>query len=359
MTGDAIDGTSAWPSPASTRPIDGSGNRARARPDAEAPRRRERGRGQPAHRLAGPERRPAGRAGHPAARPGRDARPALRARRDGPVPAGGHGHRDRVRGRVHRRPVLRRGHRRGRAGDVAARPVGAGHEHPAGPGLGARRHRADAAAPGGRAAALPDRRRPLLARPARARSCSSTGPRPAWPRTWSRSTTTAPRSTPWPTSSPTGTGASPTSATRPPSPPRPPGCAATATPWPGTGSQPTRSSSTATCPTSQAAADAVSALLGGSRPPTAILSATTRASLGVVPALHAPGAPTSPSSRSATSRWPMRCVRPSPSSTIPVTRSGAWPRRGSWRAWASPACPVERIQVPARLIERGSGELRP
>src|SRR5205823_7462459 len=43
------------------------------------------------------------------------------------------------------------------------------------------------------------------------------------------------------------------------------------------------------CPASQDAADAVSALLGGSRPPTAILSATTRASLGVVPALHSAG----------------------------------------------------------------------
>ena len=37
------------------------------------------------------------------------------------------------------------------------------------------------------------------------------------------------------------------------------------------------------CATSQAAAHAVSALIGGTRPPTAILSATTRASLGVVP----------------------------------------------------------------------------
>src|SRR6202020_1200490 len=43
------------------------------------------------------------------------------------------------------------------------------------------------------------------------------------------------------------------------------------------------------CATSQAAAEAVSALIGGSRPPTAILSATTRASLGVVPVLHSAG----------------------------------------------------------------------
>src|SRR6266567_2151723 len=64
----------------------------------QAPRCRERGRGEPAHRLAGPERRPAGRAGHPAARPGGNARPAVRARRDGQVPAVRDGHRNRVRG---------------------------------------------------------------------------------------------------------------------------------------------------------------------------------------------------------------------------------------------------------------------
>src|SRR3981081_296799 len=40
------------------------------------------------------------------------------------------------------------------------------------------------------------------------------------------------------------------------------------------------------CATSQAAAHAVSTLIGSSRPLTAILSATTRASMGVVPALH-------------------------------------------------------------------------
>src|SRR4029077_3384071 len=43
------------------------------------------------------------------------------------------------------------------------------------------------------------------------------------------------------------------------------------------------------CPTSQAAAAAVPVLLGALHPPTAMLSATTRASLGVVPALHSAG----------------------------------------------------------------------
>ena len=55
------------------------------------------------------------------------------------------------------------------------------------------------------------------------------------------------------------------------------------------------------CATGQAAAGAVSALVGGARPPTAILSAATRASLGVVRPCTRPGGPTSPSSRSATS----------------------------------------------------------
>ncbi len=92
----------------------------------------------------------------------------------------GNGHRGRVRRGVHRRSVLRRSHRRGGAGDVAPRPVSAGHEHPAGPGLGTRRHRADDAAADRRAAAQPDQRRPLLARPAAA-AHRSHRPAGAWP----------------------------------------------------------------------------------------------------------------------------------------------------------------------------------
>jgi LacI family transcriptional regulator len=113
------------------------------------------------------------------------------------------------------------------------------------------------------------------------------------------------------------------------------------------------------CPTSRAAADAVSALLGGSRPPTAILSATTRASLGVVPALHSAG------------RTDIGLVSfgdfPMADSLRPAVTVVDHPGHEVGRVAAArllarlgqPDLPVERIQVPARLIERGSGEQRP
>ena len=113
------------------------------------------------------------------------------------------------------------------------------------------------------------------------------------------------------------------------------------------------------CPTSQAAADAVSALLGGSHPPTAILSATTRASLGVVPALHSAG------------RTDIGLVSfgdfPMADSLRPAVTVVDHPGHEVGRVAAArllarlgqPDLPVERIQVPTRLIERGSGELCP
>jgi LacI family transcriptional regulator, galactose operon repressor len=113
------------------------------------------------------------------------------------------------------------------------------------------------------------------------------------------------------------------------------------------------------CPASQDADGAVSALLGGSRPPTAILSATTRASLGVVPALHAAG------------RTDIGLVSfgdfPMADSLRPAVTVVDHPGHEIGRVAAArllarlgqPGLPVERIQVPARLVERGSGELRP
>jgi LacI family transcriptional regulator len=113
------------------------------------------------------------------------------------------------------------------------------------------------------------------------------------------------------------------------------------------------------CPTSQAAAAAASALLGGSRPPTAILSATTRASLGVVPALHSAG------------RTDIGLVSfgdfPMADSLRPAVTVVDHPGHEVGRVAAArllarldqPGLPVERIGVPARLIERGSGEQRP
>jgi LacI family transcriptional regulator len=112
------------------------------------------------------------------------------------------------------------------------------------------------------------------------------------------------------------------------------------------------------CATSQAAADAVSALIGGSRPPTAILSATTRASLGVVPALHFAG------------RTDIALISfgdfPMADALHPAVTVVDHPGREVGRAAAArllarlgqPGLPVQRIQVPAGIIERGSGELR-
>ena len=113
------------------------------------------------------------------------------------------------------------------------------------------------------------------------------------------------------------------------------------------------------CPASQDAADAVSALLGAPRPPTAILSATTRASLGVVPALHSAG------------RTDIGLVSfgdfPMADSLRPAVTVVDHPGHEVGRVAAArllarlgqPDLPVERIQVPARLIERGSGERHP
>jgi len=135
------------------------------------------------------------------------------------------------------------------------------------------------------------------------------------------------------------------------------------------------------CDTSEDAARAVPALLDSSppsnrprsqdRPPTAILSATIRASLGVVPALHAAGRtdvalvgfgdfpmagtlrpavtvvdhPGREVGQAAAARLLARLARPA---------SPARPAR-----LGLPALPAERIRVPARIVPRGSGELPP
>jgi LacI family transcriptional regulator len=111
--------------------------------------------------------------------------------------------------------------------------------------------------------------------------------------------------------------------------------------------------------TSQAAARAVSAMLGGARPPTAILSATTRASLGVVPALHAAGR--TDIALISFGDFPMAdALRPA---ITVVDHPGHLIGRAAaarlLARLAEPALPPTRIQVPARIIERGSGELRP
>ncbi len=112
------------------------------------------------------------------------------------------------------------------------------------------------------------------------------------------------------------------------------------------------------CATSQAAAHAVSALIGGARPPTAILSATTRASLGVVPALHA--ARRTDIALVSFGDFPMAdALRPAV--TVVDHPGHEIGRVAAARLLArldQPELPVERIGVPATIIERGSGELR-
>ncbi|MDX6345152.1 MAG: LacI family transcriptional regulator, partial [Trebonia sp.] len=111
--------------------------------------------------------------------------------------------------------------------------------------------------------------------------------------------------------------------------------------------------------TSQAAARAVSAMVSCDRPPTAILSATTRASLGVVPTLHS--ARRTDIALVAFGDFPMAdALRPAV--TVVNHPGHEIGRAAAARLLArlgQPALPVERIQVPARIIERGSGELRP
>jgi len=113
------------------------------------------------------------------------------------------------------------------------------------------------------------------------------------------------------------------------------------------------------CPDSADAADAVAALLGGSRPPTAILSATTRASLGVVPALHSAGR--TDIGLVSFGDFPMAdALRPAVTVVDhPGHEVGRVAAARLLARLGQPDLPVERIQVPARLIERGSGEQHP
>ena len=112
------------------------------------------------------------------------------------------------------------------------------------------------------------------------------------------------------------------------------------------------------CATSETAAQAVSALIGGSWPPTAILSATTRVSLGVVPALHS--ARRTDIALVSFGDFPMADSL-SPAVTVVNHTGHEVGRVAAARLLArlgQPGLPVERIQVPARIIERGTGELR-
>jgi LacI family transcriptional regulator len=121
---------------------------------------------------------------------------------------------------------------------------------------------------------------------------------------------------------------------------------------------------TCECATSQQAAGAVSALISGSGAPetpapTAILSATTRASLGVVPALHSAGR--TDIALVSFGDFPMAdALRPAVTVVDhPGHEVGRAAAARLLARLAQPGLPVGRIQVPARIIARGSGELRP
>jgi LacI family transcriptional regulator len=111
--------------------------------------------------------------------------------------------------------------------------------------------------------------------------------------------------------------------------------------------------------TSQAAARTVSALVSAPRPPTAILSAATRTSLGVVPALHAAGR--TDIALVSFGDFPMAdALRPAVTVVDhPGHEIGRVAAARLLERLGQPALGVERIQVPAKIIERGSGELRP
>jgi LacI family transcriptional regulator len=115
----------------------------------------------------------------------------------------------------------------------------------------------------------------------------------------------------------------------------------------------------ADCPTPRSASAAVSSLLSGSHQPTALFSAATRCSLGVVPAMH------------HYRRTDVALVgfgdfamadALSPAVTV-VDHSGSAVGRAAVARLSQrirqPHLATDFVNVPVALVERGSGELRP
>jgi LacI family transcriptional regulator len=115
----------------------------------------------------------------------------------------------------------------------------------------------------------------------------------------------------------------------------------------------------ADCPTARAAAAATSSLLAAVQPPTAIFSAATRCSLGVVPALHQHRRTDVALVGFGDFAMADTLV---PAVTV-VDHSGAAVGRAAVarlaRRIGDPDLPVVTVHVPVALVERGSGELRP
>lgn len=115
----------------------------------------------------------------------------------------------------------------------------------------------------------------------------------------------------------------------------------------------------ADCSSTQAASAATSSLLAEVRPPTAMFSAATRCSLGVVPALHA--------HRRADVAFVGIGDFAMADALVPavtvVDHSGAAVGLAAVarlaRRISEPDLLPETVHVPVRLVERGSGELRP
>ena len=115
----------------------------------------------------------------------------------------------------------------------------------------------------------------------------------------------------------------------------------------------------ADCPTAGLAGAAMSGLLAGASAPTAVFSAATRCSLGVVPALHE--LRRTDVALVAFGDFAMADALV-PAVTV-VDHNGAAIGRAAAarlaRRIAQPDLAAETLHVPVRLVERGSGELRP
>ena len=110
---------------------------------------------------------------------------------------------------------------------------------------------------------------------------------------------------------------------------------------------------------SQLAGAAAAALLDLDEPPTAVFSATTRCSLGVVPALHAHRRTDVAlvgfgDFAMADTLQPAISVIDHSGEKLGLAAVGRLRAR-----LADPALPVEQIQLPVQLVQRGSGEQRP
>ena len=112
-------------------------------------------------------------------------------------------------------------------------------------------------------------------------------------------------------------------------------------------------------PTALSSRAATYALLAGVSPPTALLSADTRCSFGVVPALHEMGRTDIAlvgfgDFAMADSLSPgVSVVDHSPAAVGAAAATRLAQRR------SDPTLPVQTVHVPVHLVERGSGELRP